>query len=342
MGKRAIDVVEGLTWVPFAVLLLPLGGYQVSKHGDEFGQWDSLLLSGLATLAIGLALAETIPGRLERTLYRLRDRGALDASDELLDRLASTLQRRSRVWGLIGAVVDAGAIFIAFVVAGRGAEDVLLWLEVCGGLFAGYKLGRMSSYGSLGSLLKRESYVIKARPGHFDNAAGLKPIGDYYFVQASIAAIPAAFLAGWWLLIPVVPRDYTRWRDPYVGLLVLAVGFELLCFFLPIWYFHREMERQKDEYLREADKLASQVVLLEPALTDTRSAEQAKAAKARVAEARERYQLIDEMPTWPVDPRTRQRFRTRNVLLLMPVAGQFVGKSGPWKAVFDAVSRIGS
>lgn len=341
MGKRAIDVVEGLTWVPFAALLVPLVGYQASEHGDELGQWDFLLLSGLATLAIGLALAETIPGRLRRTLDRLRDRGAIDASDELLDRLTKALRRRARVWGLLGAVVVGSAIFIAFVVAGRGAEDVLVWLEVCGGLFAGYELGRMSSYGSLGSLLTRESCAVTARPGHFDNAGGLKPIGDYYFVQASIAAIPAAFLAGWWLLIPVVPRDYTRWRNPYVGLLVLAIGFELLCFFVPLWYFHRQMERQKDEYLREADKLASRVVL-EPPLTEAQSAEEAKVAKARVAEARERYQLIEEMPTWPVDPKTRQRFRTRNLLLLLPVAGQFVGTSSPWRAVVDALSRVGS
>lgn len=341
MSERAVDVVEGLTWVPFAVLILPLIGLQVNDFGSDFGQWDFLLLSGLATLAAGLAFAETIPGRLERTLHRLRDRGTLDATDEHLALLSATLRRRSRVWGLIGAAVVAAAILMAFLVADRSIDDPLLWLEVVGGLLAGYELGRLSSYGSLGSLLQRESCTIKVRPDHFDNAGGLKPVGDYYFVQATLAGIPAAFLAAWWLLIPVVPRDYGRWRDPYLGLLALAIGFELLCFFLPIWYFHREMERQKDEYLREADRLSSHMALFPPAATGAGGAEEATAAKARVAEARERYQLIDEMPTWPVDPRTRHRFRTRNLLLLLPLAGQFVSESSPWRAVADALSKVG-
>jgi len=340
MSKRAVNVVEGLTWVPFAVLILPVVGLQVSKFKDDFGKWDFLLLSGLATLAVGLAFAETIPGRLERTLHRLRDCGTLDATDEHLSHLAGTLQQRSRVWGLIGAVVDAAAILAAFLVVGRTINEPLLWLEVFGGLFAGYELGRMSSYGSLGSLLKRDSCTIKVRPDHFDNAGGLKPIGDYYFVQATIAGIPAAFLAAWWLLIPVVPRNYQSWRNPYLGLLALAIGFELLCFFLPIWYFHREMERQKAEYLGEADRISSHMALFPPAAA-TAGAEEAKVAKARVAEARERYQLIDEMPTWPVDPKTRHRFRTRNLLLLLPLAGQFVSESSPWKAIAAALSRVG-
>ncbi|MGI8809853.1 MAG: hypothetical protein ACR2KK_18830 [Acidimicrobiales bacterium] len=343
MRRHVVGVADRFSWVPFVAILLGYVVQQVQLHHADFGRWDFLMLSGWATLAVGLALAQTIPRRLHRMLHRLRDRGSMDATDERLAELTAILSRRGHVWGLAGATVVAVGVVVAFLAAGRAdLGDRLLWLEVFGGLVAGYQLGRAASYGSLGSVLKSESCAVQVTPGHFDGAAGLKPVGDYYFFQAMVAGIPAAFLAVWWLVIPLVPRDYEGWRNPYLGLLVLAIAVELLCFFVPVLYFHREMERQKEEYQREADKLSSEMADLDGALASAVDPDVVKATKARVAEAKERYELIDGMPTWPMDSGTRRRLRVRNLALLLPVAAKIVGTSGPWKEIADALSRIGS
>lgn len=189
--------------------------------------------------------------------------------------------------------------------------------------------------------MRRESCAVKVIPGRFDGAAGRKPVGEYYLFQAMVAGIPAVFLAVWWLIIPFVPRDYGNWRNPYLGLLVLAIAFELLCFFPPLLHFHREMERQKDEYLREADRLSSEMADLELGLATMTDTDSSKAIKLRVAEARDRYERIDGRPTWPLDPAMRRRFRTR-IGPAAPDGRQGGGQSGPWKEIADALSRLGN
>ena len=96
---------------------------------------------------------------------------------------------------------------------------------------AGWHLGRMAAYGGLGAALRKAGVSVRAIPGHLDGAAGLKPIGDLFFFQSTVAAIPAIFLAVWLVLIPIWPRDYSGWHALYVPLLALSLVFEMLAFF---------------------------------------------------------------------------------------------------------------
>src|SRR5262245_49676156 len=91
-------------------------------------------------------------------------------------------------------------------------------------------------------------------------------MGDFFFFQSSVVAIPSIYLATWLLLIPIWPRDYCHWRGLYVGLLTLGLGFELLAFFLPMWSFHIEMKKEKDRLLKDADELGGDVAALEAEL----------------------------------------------------------------------------
>lgn len=109
------------------------------------------------------------------------------------------------------------AFFGAFDRISLIARVPLIAVEAAAGYVAGLHLGRMASYGALGRFLKQKGCSIRVWPGHVDGAAGLRPIGDFYFFQAMVAGIPAMFLAAWWFLIPLKGDRYARWRDPTWG-----------------------------------------------------------------------------------------------------------------------------
>jgi hypothetical protein len=89
--------------------------------------------------------------------------------------------------------VTAGAVFLAFVLATHGnlaLKATLVVLESVGAYVAGYHLGRMAGFGRLGPFLRARDCMPKVRPGHLDGMGGLKPVGDFYFFQAMVVAIP--------------------------------------------------------------------------------------------------------------------------------------------------------
>ncbi len=53
-------------------------------------------------------------------------------------------------------------------------------------------------------------------PLHVDGVCGLKLVGEFYFYQAMITALPAVFRAVWWFIFPIWPRDYRRWEELYL------------------------------------------------------------------------------------------------------------------------------
>ena len=66
-------------------------------------------------------------------------------------------------------------------------------------------------------------------------------MGDLFFYQALVIGLAATFLAIWWLIMPFFPA-YMHWRDFYLGLLAIAIVFEMLAFLAPMWSFHTEMQ----------------------------------------------------------------------------------------------------
>lgn len=149
------------------------------------------------------------------------------------------------------AGVDRGlgaAAGAAFVLAFRERLErriPLLTEEVIAVIPVGLFLGRACSYGRLGSRLRTLGFAVKPDPAHLDGAAGLRPVGALFFHQATLLAIPAAFLAIWWVLIPLVNLRYLVWRTPYAGLLALVVAIEIAAFVIPMLTFHEIMRERK-------------------------------------------------------------------------------------------------
>jgi type VI protein secretion system component VasK len=134
-----------------------------------------------------------------------------------------------------------------------------------------------------------------------------------------LAAIPALYLAVWWLLIPLWPNTrYAHWRAPYLWLLALALMFEVLNFLVPIWSFHRAMQAQKTELLQTADQLSRRVVEIQAALADVQDEQAWKALKDQLPYLTQQFLDIETMSTWPLDSRIRRRFTLNNVGLFIP------------------------
>lgn len=67
-----------------------------------------------------------------------------------------------------------------------GDRTLLVFLAVIAGYAAGFQLGRMASYGRVGSILRQAGAHLRMTPGHLDGVGG--PIGEYFLFQAMVAA----------------------------------------------------------------------------------------------------------------------------------------------------------
>jgi len=324
------------------LLLLGFCYFEYRRLGLAWTRWDLMLISGVLAFIVALALAQTIPLRMSQTLDRLAKRSVFDLSEEALAELQQKMEARGQLYSKIGAVAVGLAILVAFLAAYRGIpsyEIPLTILETFLGAVAGYYIGQMIAYGTLGQLSVREKVSVSPKPGHIDRAAGLKPIGDFYFFQAMVVAIPCLYIAVWWFLIPLLPW-YRHWRNPYLGLLAVALLFEILSFFLPMWVFHHIMQSQKVKSLAEADVLSKSIMALEDRILRAADAREANDLQKQLDFQREKYWEIENMPTWPVDANTRRRFTTNNLLLFLPFLADLVRLSAPWKRFLEILEQF--
>lgn len=309
------------------------------------GTVDWLLLSGGLTLLVGIHQAHAIPEALERTLRRIWDRGVLQSGsslDELTGELETAVVTR---WAPIGGAVVAASIALAFAGAFPSGQLLsripLVVTEVCGGYLAGCYLGRMACYGRLGKFLRRRGDALRLIPGHPDGVGGWTPIGNFFFFQAAVAGVPAAFLAIWLLLIrfSAFQERYFRWQEPYGYLLALAIAIEIGAFLLPLWSFHRTMLEQKGQLQREADRLSSEIADLQRRLATTHPGTDLDALKQSLSNLSARYWAIEQLPEWPVSPETRRMFSFSNLALSFPLAAEYLGLSKEWADLLQNLFR---
>lgn len=334
-----------VTGVSLAILL-----WEARPRGSptNFFAWDILLISGFLTFVAGLMIAQGGRERLERMLGRLANRGSLGG--ETLVKIQDGLEDCTHGWMRAGGLVVAVSILMAFTVLiwlNRGTPRAisLMFLglfEGAWGYLAGRCLGRMVSYGRLGWFLKTMRARISVTPGHIDGAAGLKPIGDFYFRQAMVAAVPAIFLAIWWLIIPAWPEPsirarYLQWMHPYLGLLILAIAVEALAFVAPMSWFHMEMKRQKDQLLSEADELSESIAKIQLQLVESLAKEERDNLNEQLSLKKKQYWDIEGMPTWPVGSSVARRFAVQNVALLLPIVGEMTGLHEVWVKFLQGV-----
>jgi hypothetical protein len=327
--------------VASALLLLFFGAYQFYANGTRVTAWDWLLVSGFALLVLGVALSITLPGKLVETLARLSNRGVLTAtSEDELRKLKMRLETRTSRWAVRGGLIGALAILLAF----HGVLSPLAIVETLVAYPAGWHLGRMASYGTLGFLLKKEGLSLEVIPGHPDEVGGLKPLGDFYFFQAVLAGFPALFLAVWLILMQYWPlahdRYARRWKGPYLGLLPIGIAIEVLAFLVPMCFFHREMEAKRAVQLHEADKLAKDIVRIEAELAKVQDSKQYELLKEQLSFSTTRYNDIEHMPTWPVHTRTLRLFLRNNAVLALPLLSNFVQENSLWQRIVNVLQEI--
>jgi hypothetical protein len=316
-------------------------------YGNSFVRWDWMLLSGLATLTVGVQIARGARDRFDQSIGRVIDRGVLAFDGDTHAAFSLALDARAGVWAQRSGFVVAAGIGAAFVLA-FGIDLVLaperlflMVLEMALGFAAGRYLGRMAAFGSLGWLLRSRNARIVVRPGHLDGAAGLKPIGDYYLYQAALCGLPAVFLAAWLVLIPVWPSNrYDQWREAYLGLLPLALAFEVLAFLVPMRVFHQEMATQKQEQQRTADVRSREIADIQAELAICEDQQRRAALNDQLAAKTQQYRDIESMPTWPVDLQMWRRFTFGNAALALPLISEYLGLGGFAKQLVETLQHL--
>ena len=313
--------------------------------------WDLLMVSGFLTLVAGIFVARDARPKMEGSLSRLTDRGLLEVPGNEVKELEAKLEERASIFIRVGGPAAALAILIAFLVLisknwGSPRGDGLLRLgifETAWAYVVGRYLGRMAAYGMLGRFLKKEGVSVRVSPGHIDGAAGLKPIGDFSFFQAMVVAIPALFLAVWWLIIPIWPDPsfgprYLEWRQPYLWLLALAITVEILAFVVPMWSFHVLMRQEQGRLFKKADALSESIAGIKARLAGSNTNQERNELTEQLAFKTKQYWDIEQMPTWPLDTRTLRKFTFRNVTLSIPILSEMLGLTGLWSHMARIVS----
>lgn len=339
-----------MLWSTFPGMILQQLAYMADGQ-----RGDLLVIVAWLVLLIGLELAEGTTERLRYALLRLRHRGLLEGGTEAAERLERALGRSGRTLSMVGAGVVALTLVVTWPRYGELAANWRewgfgpavadqVWVTVTGAVIGSW-LGRLVGFGLLGRTLRRHDVRLRMLPIHPDQAAGLKPIGDFYFYHSLLANLPAAFLGTWILVLslaqgaPAVDR-YRPFLGQYLTLLAVAVLMGALAFVLPLYSIHRIMRRQKEEVLlAEADGLSSGIE--EAHVRAGRGDGETEAARQRLDELVERYRQIEATPIWPIDPSIRRRFTVRNLVLLLPFAGYVLGESPVWQEVTDLVRGIG-
>jgi hypothetical protein len=306
-----------------------------------------MLVTGVLAFVIGVDMARSIPARLHRAIKRLIDRNMLDMTAEDRSAFQDRLEQRVRPWAAAGGLVGAAIILAAWLAvmadwpaqARRYTLSFVVLQCLCGWV-AGEKLGRMVAYGFFWRPLNRDGARLRLVPGHVDGAGGLKPLGDFFFYQSVTASIPAIYLAAWWFLIPLWP-SLNEWRQTYLGLLVVAIAFEVLVFVLPMLSIHAAMREQKAELVSQTDQLSHTISLLQARLREAGSADERRGLKDEIADLTEEYWRVQRTPTWPIDPSIRRRFSLNNLALFLPLLGSAVGGTTVWQQLSEALRNLG-
>jgi hypothetical protein len=317
---------------------------ELSLFGRDLRQWDWLFVSGVLVFVATLRLALELPDRVEQALVRVGLRGVLAGEAADLRALSAGVHRSARRISVLGSSGAALLMILAWIIARGsriGSYGPTVTAETLGAALAGLFIGRIVGYGMLGRRIQRTNLRIAPEPQDFDGAAGLRPIGSLYLFQASLVAVPAAFLAVWWFLIPVFGNRYDSWRNVYAGLTVVMVALEGIAFVAPMLSFHTILHRAKLDLLVEADRYNQEAAGLRERLVDV-TGEDRGVLVNRLEWLEQRYHAIEAMPVWPVDIRIRRRFTISNALILLPLALQAVGLSGPWDTLIAKLGSIGS
>lgn len=362
--SRACATME--RWIaahPFSTLTV-VAGVSVLVEAlvrEDLGSWDWVWVSGMLAVAVGLPPAFRQLNSVGHAVDRMTDRGVLTGSPRALIR--RTRQNADLLGWVCGPILSA-AVLVAFLTR-TGTPSASMWtgsadmanqvpeaiLGSVAAFFVGRAVGGALVIATLGRRITQGPWTLHAQPGHVDGAAGLKPVGDLFFRQAMVIAIPAVWLivvlslktvaaigANGWNAAHQVVGPGPGWGPWYFVLLLAAVGLEIAAFIAPMVSFHKVMVKQKHELERDTDQRSELLHSLEQELPTIRQDSIRQSIEDQISRIREHSLRIEHMPTWPVDDSLRRRFTIRNALLLVPVVANAVGltvQAENWSTLSD-------
>lgn len=305
---------------------------------ENIRHWDWMLLSGLVVFALAIAFVDGIRPKFHRCIGRLFDRGVLQPGTLSEDEFQASFAAGAKHWAVRGAVLTAGAMVLAWA--------FVLWpdpfrlqlglalVQVVLGFIAGGYLGEMAYFGRLGRSIRDGRARLRLDPWHADTVAGIRPVGSFYFYQATFATIPAAFLAVWLWILPLWD-NYAHWYVPYIGLLIVAIIVQILAIFLPLGAFHAEMLQQKREWRRKLDEEFRENSDQRAAFLDSANISRQHELEAVLDLLTKRHAEVEAMPTWPIDRSLWRKFTYRNLFLVSPMLVDFTLGATNWRTVLS-------
>lgn len=320
-----------LLWAVFGLVLAGEILDGISGRGRE--PVVTPLLTGAFGFMIAVEMMDRIPARHGIAFSRLVDRGVLDMTAAVREASFTELKGQARKWATASGPVSAVIVLGTWVLAHRifsfpaAAKTLEKWYGLPLALLsflaiwvAGERLGQMIAYGRSWRLFVRKGARWRIMLGHPDRVGGFKPVGDFFFYESIIIAIPAIFLAAWYLVIWLVlaKSPYSGWLPALPVFLAAAIVLEVLAFFLPMRPIHTFMRGQKTSLLTEADKLSLKIDSFQKRLWQSQLTSEHQQMKDSIADLTEMWKQIEKIPTWPIDPSIRRRFSIANVALLLP------------------------
>jgi len=122
----------------------------------------------------------------------------------------------------------------------------------------------MAAHGRLGAQARRRQIRRRVILGHPDGAGGLRPLGAFFLHQSLVAAVLAAYLVVWLVLITIpggqLTRQYGGWTTTFSWMVAAAILIEIVTFLAPMKSIHTSMRAEKESELwHESDRLALQI-----------------------------------------------------------------------------------
>jgi hypothetical protein len=344
--SKIVDVL--MSRAAFLFLVVFALGYAVYDVGTSLRvgfdvrcwNWPNITIT--LALILALYLARQIDRRMRDALHALWLQGtfpeAADPTATLQERILAGRGRREAGCALLILLVMIAAYAwteaprLLWLMAALQSPQVetSMWEEAVGlggavtlgllsGLVAGAFFGRLATYGSMGAVLADKGTELNIRPGHFDGANGLKPVGDFYLYQALLTAIPLIWLAGWALALPwyasapcfveVDPSYLWRLRWQFYGQWLVVASFTYFGFVRAVFLLRRRLIDARADLVRNRlPQIEAEIARLKGLLSAPAEAERRDAIEARIHDLAREHWAIRHMSVWPMDRATFSKY----------------------------------
>lgn len=121
--------------------------------------------------------------------------------------------------------------------------------------------------------------------------------------------------------------NYLSWRYPFLFLLAFVLIVENLSFIIPLYSFHNQMVKQKNDHIAEADELSITIAKLQEELYSAKEIQERKELEEQINYSHKKIVNIENMPTWPIDSQILKRFSVSNLSLSIPLINHFFGNA---------------